>query len=232
MSRTYAIADLHGCFDLLVNALDAIREHAQGVDHSVVMLGDYIDRGPDSAKVVLLLMASQGPDTGLICLKGNHEDMMIETLTTPLHPDWWIGNGGDATLLSYGHAESGEYDPSVVPLDHVAWLQGLPMMHVDKHRVFVHAGVDPQKQLDQQDKDTLLWKLYQDNDGVGHGQRHVVHGHQPFKDGPLLYTNRTDLDTFAWATGRIVIGVFDDDVAGGPADLIEVFGSKELQGDI
>jgi len=68
----------------------------------------------------------------------------------------------------------------------------------------------------------LLWWLYPDNADIGHGDRHVVHGHHQFADGPKCYRRRTDLDTLAWFTGRLVIGVFDDDIAGGPVDFIEV----------
>lgn len=225
MALTYAIADLHGRYDLLEKAMLAIVSHAGDEPFTVVTLGDYVDRGPDSKKIVDALMRGSGWPVGrLICLKGNHEDMMVETLTAPLHPDWWIGNGGGATLISYGHARSGEYTPDVVPQSHINWLRDLPLTHVDQHRVFVHAGVDPHKPLDQQEPKTLLWKLYADDDGRGHDARHVVHGHHQFESGPLRYPGRTDLDTFAWYTGRLVVGVFDDDTAGGPVDFIEVKG--------
>lgn len=221
---TYAIADLHGRFDLVERAFAEIAKHAAGHRFKIVTLGDYVDRGPASRQVVEFLMNAQQCGD-VICLKGNHEDMMVETLTAPLHPNWWIGNGGGATLISYGHARSGEYTPEVVPQTHIDWLRDLPLTHVDQHRVFVHAGVDPLKPLDKQDPKTLLWKLYADDDGRGHDARHVVHGHHQFDYGPLRYPGRTDLDTFAWYTGRIVVGVFDDSKAGGPVETIEVIGA-------
>lgn len=169
-------------------------------------------------------MDAQKAGAPVICLKGNHEEMMVHTLRKPLHPGWWIGNGGGATLVSYGHAKSGAYDPEVVPEEHLDWLDALPLMHVDEHRVFVHAGVDPVFSLDMQIPETLLWKLYHEHDERGHGDRHVVHGHHQFAEGPILKQGRTDLDTFAWNTGRLVVGVFDDAVAGGPVGVIEVTG--------
>lgn len=223
---TYAIADLHGRYDLLIQALNAIFSRPGG--GTVVTLGDYVDRGPESRQIIEHLMSLRdAPQDGwkVICLKGNHEDMMVETLTAPLHPNWWIGNGGGATLVSYGHPRSGEYQPEIVPQAHINWLRDLPLTHVDQHRIFVHAGVDPLKPLEQQDRQTLLWKLYADDDGRGHDARHVVHGHHQFEYGPLRYPGRTDLDTFAWHTGRIVIGVFDDNVAGGPVEIIEIKGA-------
>jgi serine/threonine protein phosphatase 1 len=104
-------------------------------------------------------------------------------------------------------------------------LDALPLTHVDKHRVFVHAGVDPTRPLDDQKEQVLLWWLYPDGADIGHGDRHVVHGHDQFAHGPLKFEHRTDLDTFAWYTGRLVIGVFDDAKAGGPIDFIEIKGN-------
>lgn len=223
-SFTYAIADLHGRYDLLDKAFAAINAHANGGGGVIVTLGDYVDRGPHSRQIIETLMTFGGKNWKLICLKGNHEAMMVETLRKPLHPNWWVGNGGGATLISYGHARSGAYDPNVVPQEHTEWLDNLPLMHVDQHRVFVHAGVDPLLPLDEQEEEKLIWKLYHDGDERGHGVRHVVHGHHQFADGPILLKGRTDLDTFAWYTGRLVVGVFDDTVAGGPVATLEVIG--------
>jgi serine/threonine protein phosphatase 1 len=213
MSKTYAIADLHGRRDLLDAAFTAIAQHAGDEKHLVVTLGDYVDRGPHSRQVIQTLIEAQNSGKPLVCLCGNHEEMMHETLTTNLEPDWWVGNGGDATLRSYGGSVSRE---------HLEWVAALPMTHIDKHRVFVHAGIDPTKRIEDQTSAFLTWFRYQPNTDVGYGDRHVVHGHTPNPDGPERYKNRTNLDTLAWRSGRLVIAVFDDDVAGGPVDFIEV----------
>jgi hypothetical protein len=63
--------------------------------------------------------------------------------------------------------------------DLAAWIERLPLMHIDKHRIFVHAGIDPNFSLDEQDPQDVIWKIYDDYDNSGHGQRHVVHGHFP-----------------------------------------------------
>jgi serine/threonine protein phosphatase 1 len=225
VSLTYAIADLHGRFDLLQRAEEAIAAHRPPMMNcTIVYLGDYVDRGPQSAQIIEWMMAHQEWNNfvGRIFLKGNHEDIMLQTIRKPLHPDWWIGNGGGRTLISYGHAPAGLVDYSVVPKVHLDWIDALPLMHVDEHRVFVHAGVDRFKPLDQQDQQTLTWKIYDGNDDGGHDHRHVVHGHHQFANGPILHKDRTDLDTFAWYTGRLVVGVFDDSVPGGPVETIEV----------
>lgn len=226
MSLTYAIADLHGRFDLLTAAYDAISAHSQGRPLTIVHLGDYIDRGPESRQVIECLMddAALPPWVRRVCLRGNHEDIMVETIMEKLSPDWWIGNGGGTTLISYGHDRAGSYDLSVLPAEHLAWAAGLPRLHVDQHRLFVHAGVKQGVPLDQQDDETTGWMRYPKGSEDGHGDRHVVHGHHPHVDGPVLLKGRTNLDTLAWYTGRLVIGVFNDDIPGGPVDLIEVQG--------
>lgn len=221
MSRTYAIADLHGRYDLLDAALCQIEAREPG---RVVFLGDYVDRGPQSRQIIERLMAGPPPGWRWVCLQGNHEAMMLACIADPSKLRWWIGNGGGQTLISYGHPTQGKADVSVVPAAHLRWLRDLPMLHYDLHRVFVHAGVDPTRGLDDQTEARLQWYLYPDGLDIGHGERHVVHGHHQFYDGPILLKNRSDLDTFAWHTGRIVVGVFDDEKPGGPVEIIEVVG--------
>jgi serine/threonine protein phosphatase 1 len=113
---------------------------------------------------------------------------------------------------------------TVVPDEHLRWIERLPLMHVDKHRIFVHAGVDSNCALDEQDPHDVIWKIYDDHDEGGHGECHIVHGHDPHEHGPILKANRTNLDTFAWYSGRLAIGVFDDDTPGGPLEILEVRG--------
>lgn len=215
-SLTYAVADLHGRLDLLEAALEAIAGDAGAAEtRTIVFLGDYVDRGPDGAQVLDRLM--RGPPEGWrwICLKGNHEAMMALALINPDRLDWWIENGGDTTIRSY----RGEHHATA---RHLPWIEALPAIHVDAHRVFVHGGVDPRIPLERQQEKTLLWKRYPPSAADGYGARHVVHGHDPNEDGPLFHAGRTDLDTLAWATGRLVVGVFDDALGGGPIDTIEI----------
>ncbi len=212
----FAVADLHGRFDLLGDALAAMDAYPAGaLTRTAVFLGDYVDRGPQSAEILDRLIA--GPPEGWrwICLKGNHEAMMALALQNPERLDWWIGNGGDATINSYR-------DRRDLIAGHLAWIEALPAMHVDAQRVYVHAGVDPAMPLDRQADKTLLWKRYPRDATGGHGIHHVVHGHHPDENGPLCLEGRTGLDTLAWATGRLVVGVFDDAKPGGPVDFIHL----------
>jgi serine/threonine protein phosphatase 1 len=196
---TYAIADLHGRYDLLSEAVTKVVEHSKS-DRlaTIITLGDYVDRGPKSRQVIERLMYWGSPDLKLVCLKGNHEDIMWQCCRQPIKAGWWMDNGGGATLISYGQNYGDVVDVKVVPEQHLRWIEELPLMHVDRHRVYVHVGVDPDLPLAAQDPDQLLWKIYKGADQRGHGARHVVHGHHQFRDGPVTIEGRTNLDTQAW----------------------------------
>jgi serine/threonine protein phosphatase 1 len=108
---------------------------------------------------------------------------------------------------------------------HIAWLDQLRLLHVDAHRIYVHAGLDLEVPLERQSETTLLWKRYPKGFPDGFGRFHVVHGHDNCPEGPLLYDGRTNLDTLAWRTGRLTVGVFDDATPGGPVDFILIKGA-------
>jgi serine/threonine protein phosphatase 1 len=215
--KTYVVPDLHGRFDLLKLALSDIEKNEPGI---IIFTGDYIDRGPQSREIIERLIAGPSKGWTWICLLGNHEDMLIQASQSWLKIRQWLRNGGNETLKSYGAGRWSIPDLSVVD-SHMDWLKALPLFHQDQHRVYVHAGLEEGNLLDQQSKDTLIWKRYPSGSNEGYGALHVVHGHDPTEDGPLLLPKRTDLDTGAYFTGRLIVGVFDDALPGGPIDLIE-----------
>jgi len=219
MPLTYVIPDLHGRFDLLHDAFAEIAVHAASNLGTIVALGDYVNKGPDSKQVAERLRLGVSEGWRFFPLKGNHDAMMVEALRDPLKMKGWIERGGDATLRSYGG------DPAAIPEAHIVWLDGLPLLHTDTHRIYVHAGVDPDLPLDRQSEEVLLWKRYPKGYSGGFGNFHVVHGHDNFPEGPLLYEGRSNLDTTAWRTGRLVTGVFDDAKPGGPVDFVVVKGA-------
>jgi serine/threonine protein phosphatase 1 len=209
---TYAIGDIHGRLDFLMDLLSQIITHANGRSCKLVFLGDYIDRGPDSAGVLALVrrFQQQWPES-VICLKGNHEAMLLEVVTEPAVTSWWLGNGGDTTLASFGVSHPGD-----LPADVLSWIAGLPTLYEDEHRYFVHAGLHPDLSLSEQDDQTKLWIrdefLLVDYD-FG---KHVVHGHTPSQSGgPEVRPYRTNLDTGAVFGGPLTAGVFTDEC--GPA---------------
>jgi serine/threonine protein phosphatase 1 len=220
MSLTYVIPDIHGRYDLLSDALSAITARPGGEACLIITIGDYVDKGPQSKEVIDRLLPGVDDGWRLVALKGNHDAMMVEALRDPGKMEAWMAKGGDTALASYGGY------PANVPPSHITWLDQLALMHLDAHRLYVHAGVDPEIPLELQSETTLLWKRYLQGFPGGFGELHVVHGHDNFPDGPLLYEGRTNLDTQAWRTGRLVVGVFDDDRAGGPVDFIVIRGPQ------
>jgi serine/threonine protein phosphatase 1 len=219
MSKTYVIPDIHGRHDLLCDGLAEITARSHGNGGVIITIGDYVDKGPQSKQVVDFLRSGVGEDFRLVALKGNHDALMIDALRDSLKMPTWLAKGGDSALASYGG------DAADVPQSHIDWLDRLKLMHLDAHRLYVHAGVDPDLPLDRQDEHTLLWKRYAKGFPLGFGKYHVVHGHDNCPGGPLLYEGRTNLDTLAWRTGQLTIGVFDDDRPGGPVDLIVIRGA-------
>ncbi len=219
MSQTFVIPDIHGRLDLLDEGLAAIAVRAKGEKDTIVTIGDYVDKGPASRGVIDRLMPGVGDRFALVTLKGNHDAMMAGALRDHSKMADWLAKGGDEALASYGG------DAACVPQSHVDWLDRLRLLYLDSHRLYVHAGVDAKIALDEQSEETLLWKRYPKGYSQGFGDLHIVHGHDNHPDGPLLFEGRTNLDTLAWRTGRLTIGVFDDDRPGGPIDLIIIKGA-------
>ncbi len=223
MSITYAVPDLHGRIDLLEGALQQIFEHAEGRAGTIVTLGDYVDKGPASRAVIERLIAGVPAGWHLISLKGNHEALMLGALDNTANLSDWLAKGGDTALASYGAAS-----PDSVPPSHREWLRALPVMHVDRHRIYVHAGIDAKRGLRKQTEKVLLWKRYKPKEQAnGVRGRHVVHGHDPNPNHPLKLPGRTNLDTLAWRTGRLVVGVYDDEIAGAAIAYLEVLEHSE-----
>jgi len=207
MSLTYAIGDIHGSLDKLHTLFVRCEEHAAGRPMTLVLLGDYIDRGPYSAGVVDFVMALQGErGDAVVTLLGNHEAMALAVIDGVSPAPLWLTQGGDATLESYGVTSAGE-----IPRAHVEWLRSLRLSYDDGRRFFVHAGFNPGKPLDAQDDDDLIW-IREPFLSCRHDfGRLIVHGHTPLANGiPDLRANRLNLDTAAVFGGPLTAAVFDD----------------------
>jgi serine/threonine protein phosphatase 1 len=142
-----------------------------------VLLGDHIDRGPDSRGVIDFLIDLQkwSPDE-IICLWGNHEDLLLSAMENSEAEHNWLLNGGAPTLDSY-RAKS----PIDLPLARADWLRSLPFFHDDGKRF--HAGVHPARSLDQQDPHDLLWIREPFLSSGKDFARLIVHGHTPIPSG-------------------------------------------------
>ena len=215
--RVYALGDIHGRSDLLKRmfaVIDADMER-NSVDQSIeVFLGDYIDRGPESAHVLdLLLDRSLYRET--IFLKGNHEAYFLEVLRDPAKLEDWRQFGGLQTLMSYGIQPSINPGASeqndlirslieVMPKDHLTFLEGLRPSFVCGDFFFVHAGVRPGIPLKEQREADLLWIRNEFLDSDEDFGKFIVHGHTPVRE-PDLRPNRINIDTGAYATGNLTL---------------------------
>jgi serine/threonine protein phosphatase 1 len=231
---TYAIGDIHGRLDLLRHLRILLFSHAKGRSKRVIFLGDYIDRGPQSCAVIEYLMEWKRRD-GLICLKGNHEEMLLQARQRrqPEALELWLRYGGSETLQSYGATAFDLASLDLVPPHHVEWLACLPSAFEDRDRIFVHAGLAPQQPLRRQTNETLLWirdRFLKADGGAFPDGKHIVHGHtpiwaqKPHAGKPELLSHRTNVDTAAFATGVLTVAVFTN-APGGPVECLSVRGA-------
>jgi serine/threonine protein phosphatase 1 len=214
---TFAIGDIHGCSGALRRLLSACEAFAKGRPFRLVFIGDYIDRGPDSAGVIAMVRARADADPeNVICLMGNHEALLVEALRTGDEANW-LHNGGDATLESYGVVAARE-----LPEADRAFVTALRLSHDDGQRFYVHAGIMPGVPLDRQDHDTLLWIREPFLASRADHGRLIVHGHTPQRSGrPEILPNRINLDTACVYGGALTAAVFTSD-AREPIDFLAV----------
>jgi serine/threonine protein phosphatase 1 len=222
-TRIYAVGDVHGRADLLqpllarIDADLAANPVAQSVE---VFLGDYIDRGPRSRQVLDLLIERRARHM-MLCLKGNHETYAAEFLRNPAIWSDWKNLGGANTLLSYdvsparGDDRQALQDTAMafrqaLPDSHHRFLNGLALSFTCGDFFFVHAGVRPGIPLRQQRQEDLLWIREDFLLHEGDFGKVVVHGHTPAKE-PDVRANRINVDTGAYATGRLTCLVLEDD---------------------
>jgi serine/threonine protein phosphatase 1 len=170
--RVIAVSDIHGCSAALAAVVAAIDLRASD---TVVLLGDLIDRGIDSRGVLDQLLHLR-TRCRLVAVLGNHEEMFVKARTSRAAFRFWLECGGTTTLDSYG--DSGRL--SLIPADHVRFLETcVPYSETDAH-IFVHAGYEPALPLDRQDGHVLRWRSLHDGVPARHlsGKTAVV-GHTP-----------------------------------------------------
>lgn len=213
--RIYAVGDVHGRADLLAEVFmridDDLKAHPTA-NPGEVFLGDYIDRGPQSRQVIDLLLARER-DHDVVFLKGNHEALALQFLSDPTTLSEWKYLGGINTLLSYGVTPTRRDDPrsqretatalhQAMPDSHLRFIEGLALSFTCGDFFFVHAGVRPGIPLQTQSEQDLLWIR---DDFLLHEEdfdKVVVHGHTPARE-PDIRPNRINIDTGAYATGRL-----------------------------
>lgn len=207
----FAIGDVHGRLDLLERVLDQLPP-----EPPLVLVGDYVDRGENSAGVLRRLFElSQDSRREVICLKGNHEDMMLRFLDDPERRGGvWLRNGGLQTLASFGVSGVTErMDPEsarrvsralaqAMGASLIDWIRALPHRWKSGNVAVVHAGADPKRPIAEQEAQTLIWghpdfPAMPRPDGLW-----ILHGHT-IKDQPKFGNGIISIDTGAYATGRL-----------------------------
>lgn len=218
--RYYVIGDIHGrldLFDALIEAIEADDSAQSPARTTVVLLGDLIDRGPESAGVIDRAR-DWGKTRTLRCIAGNHEEMFLESFNDREMLRHFVKHGGRETILSYGIKRKHYNEltikelqgqlPDLVPHDHVEFLSGFEDMIIAGDYVFVHAGINPKRPLEDQKKSDLRWireRFLKHTEPFSHV---VVHGHTIFEEIERT-DSRIGIDTGAFRTGRLTALVLE-----------------------
>lgn len=217
-SIVYAVGDIHGRADLLAGALAELRRaaaEAKGRNLVVVFLGDYIDRGPSSREVLSRLISFRHEGVcETVFLRGNHEQVLLDLIDGFEDTGRWLDYGGQDTLRSYGlerlpeglstnRCALTELVQRALPADHLAFLRETELHAKRGDYLFVHAGLRPDRLLEEQSTSDMLWYRYYDDEAPVHAET-VVHGHSPHRR-PILGRWRIGLDTEAYASGSLTM---------------------------
>lgn len=220
--RIYAVGDIHGCahlLDAMLRRVELDLDRRPVGSALEIYLGDYLDRGPDSFGVVERLVRRQAQGRAL-CLAGNHERAALAALGSPSAFLSWLRWGAAETLVSYGirppdrrpadltraFLEFGERFPAL----HQQFLEALPLFYLHGRYAFVHAGLRPGVAIEDQSAEDLTTIRRPFLDYRGSHPHLVVHGHTPVRE-PEFPGNRINLDTGAFATGRLSCLVIEGD---------------------
>ena len=218
--RVYAVGDIHGRLDLfaaLVEAIDQDDAARAPAKTTVILLGDLVDRGPDSAGVIALAREWQQRRKVRI-LHGNHEEMFVRSFRDMETFRHFLRHGGRETVLSYG-VDRARFIPATieeahammceaVPVEDIEYLKGFEDMIEVGDYLFVHAGIDPRVAIEEQKRHDLRWIR---EPFLSHLEPHgpvVVHGHT-ICELPEDCGNRIGIDTGAFMSGRLTTLVLE-----------------------
>lgn len=210
--RTFAIGDVHGCYDELKRLIGAIKPTP---NDTLIFLGDYIDRGIDSS-AVLDFIIELSSHCNVIALKGNHESMMQSAFLErdeDIRDKWafnWLRNGAHETLQSYGLGLDCFDDKELLPIkvkEHLNFINSMPTYHITDTHIFVHATPRPNIDIDKQDEMDLLWRREGRTEqqlGYDHiSGKTVISGHTAQANGKpkSLSDNNIIIDSGCFHTG-------------------------------
>lgn len=179
--RTFVVGDIHGNDVLFRKALKSV---GLKKNDKLILLGDLIDRGPDSKSVLdtLLLLKNNGFDN-IITIKGNHEELLLESYYDPVNSSNWILNGGNSTLKSFNVS-----DVKDIPYKYISLIESFKNYHIENDIIFVHAGLNFDIENPFSDVKSMLWmrdvKKYEKS--VYLQNKLLIHGHNPLKRDDIL----------------------------------------------
>jgi len=239
-TRYYVIGDIHGRLDLyeaMIEAIERDAAEARGAQARIILLGDLVDRGPDSAGVLARTRAWQ-QQRNVRVLAGNHEEMFLKSFTQPEALRHFLKHGGRETLLSFGFSSkqirSLELDelfamlPRLVPQAERDYIASFEELIIAGDYAFVHAGINPERPLTEQKRADLLWIRDRFLRHDGPLPKVIVHGHTIF-DKVTDCGNRIGIDTGAFRSGVLTALVLEGDqrrviqAVAGPDGMIEIF---------
>lgn len=209
--RIYAVGDIHGRADLLDTMAGIIAQDLTArpsPEATTIFLGDYVDRGPDSRRIIDQLVRGDFP-TPIVTLRGNHEDILIGFLRGEVDADYHDQLGGGATLASYGldsaaFVWAGKAERTAmleaIPPEHRDFLDRLRLSETVGDYFFCHAGARPGVALDRQSAEDLMWIRDDFLTSTYDFGKVVVHGHTPVRS-PVIRSNGIGIDTHAFASG-------------------------------
>lgn len=231
LDRILAIGDIHGELSLFESLLEKVAYHPE--KDQLILIGDYIDRGPDSRGVLEKVMALH--DQGAIVLRGNHEEMMLNAIDNGDGSlEHWLRNGASGTISSYmdgmgdladmdggqlGHALQTIQETEIFD-KHVRFIRTLDYTFQTPEYIFVHAGLDPELSLSETDKHTLVWirePFFTDY----RGEKTVIFGHTP-----TSYLHGDDQCHDVYFGDNRIIGIDGGAVFGGQLNCLELPNKK------
>ena len=176
---TFIIGDIHGCnrtFQALLEQLEL------GENDRLILLGDYIDRGPDSKGVIDTIFSLREAGQEVVCLRGNHEQLLLDALEDAGDLELWLINGGRQTMTSFGADRLRD-----IPQPYIGFFKSTLLYHEAEHCICVHGGLDFSKPDPLEHAHPLLWARhwYADIDYAWLGDRIIVHGHTPAGIEPI-----------------------------------------------
>jgi serine/threonine protein phosphatase 1 len=196
MRKIFAIGDIHGCLSKLERIISKT-----GIDteeDTLVFIGDYIDRGPDSRGVVDFVLDLKRKIRTIICLKGNHEQMFLDYVCLNKNEDLYLSNGGDTTIASYGYRNVRGDRELNVPDSHMEFFNSLLPCYETDDYIFVHAGLRENVLLKNQNIKDMLWIRHDFIMSSYDFGKTVVFGHTPMSHSkPLFLPGRIGIDTGA-----------------------------------